>query len=334
MTKKSLIIPILALITSLIACQKNTPLTNIEGQTMGTTYHISYYDTQNRNLKPQIDSVLLQINHSLSTYDKTSLISIFNAADSTAPADDYLQTVFKKGQEVSKATNGVFDLTVMPLVAAWGFGAEKRMTNIDSNKIDSLRQLVGYKKVSLKNNQLYKTQKNVRIDVDGIAQGFGVDELGRYLDTQNINSYLVEIGGELTAKGKKMDGTPWTVGIEKPLDNDQGTQNPMHQTITLENEALSTSGNYRKFFIENGQKYAHEINPKTGYPELSKLLAVSIIAADCMTADAYATALMVMGLEQSIEFLKTHAELKAILIYDDKGQLKTHQTDNIQMPKK
>jgi FAD:protein FMN transferase len=229
--------------------------------------------------------------------------------------DKYFETCFNKSVEVSKNTDGAFDATVMPLVNAWGFGP-KRKTRVDSTVIDSLLKFIGYKLIELKDNKVIKKDVRVQLDFNAIAQGYSTDLISEFLASKGISKYLVEIGGEVYAKHKKLNGDYWKVGIEKPEEN-IATTNPLKAIVRLKNKALSTSGNYRKFYVENGIKYSHEINPKTGYPAHNTLLSASVFAKNCITADAYATAFMVMGLEKTIKFLTKNPNIEVYLIYSN-----------------
>jgi len=289
----------------------------ISGFAQGTTYHITYFDEKNRDLKPEIDQLLDDFNKSVSLYDSTSIISRVNSNDKNVVIDEYFKVCFDKSTEVSKATDGAFDATVGPLVEGWGF-SYKRKERMDSAMVDSLLKFIGYQLVEIKNGKVIKKDERVQLDFNALAQGYSVDLVSRLIDSKKISAYMVEIGGEVYAKGKKPDGSNWKIGIEKPIDNKEGS-NPLIAVARIENKAINTSGNYRKYYIENGIRYSHEINPKTGYPAHNSVLSATVIADKCITADAYATAFMVMGLEKSIRFLTRHPELAAFLIYSDEN---------------
>lgn len=313
----------LILILFLVSCQNQSEQKPIRlaGKTMGTTYHITYFDADDRNFQKPVDSVLKAINQSLSTYIPNSTISKINKNESLE-SDKYFRAVFEKSQEISQKTNGYFDCSVFPLVNAWGFGFEKMASNIDSNFIDSLLQLVDFQEITLEENKIFKKNKNARLGFGGIAKGFGVDEIGRFLESKNIKNYLVEIGGEVRARGKKPNQQNWLIQIEKPIDDPTGQIREGLMNLELENKSMAGSGNYRIFYIKDGKKYAHEINPKTGYPVQHNLLAVNVLAKDCMTADGYATAFMVMGLEKSKKIIESDSSLEAIFIFEENGTMK------------
>jgi thiamine biosynthesis lipoprotein len=309
-------------------CNSNKKsLIKIEGNAQGTTYHISYLSDDVINHKTAIDSLLKEIDLSMSTWLPGSIISRINNNDNSVVVDQYFIDVFNKSLEVSGKTDGLFDVTVGSLVNSWGFGFTKKTTQ-DSIKIDNLLHFVGYKMLKLEGNKIIKAKPGIKIDFNAIAQGYTVDVLANYLESKGINNYLVELGGELKAKGKK-ENEDWKVGIDKP--DEKASERKLEAVINLKNKALATSGNYRKFYEEGGQKFSHIINPKTGYPAQQNLLSVTVIANDCITADAYATAFMVMGLKKSIRFLEDNKDLKleVYFIYDENGNWKTYASESL-----
>lgn len=225
-------------------------------------------------------------------------------------------------------TDGAFDITVGPLVRAWGFGPDAHKSFTEAKR-DSLMKLVGISKVSLIKGKLIKSDPHISLDFNAIAQGFSVDIICRFFNNLGIKNYLVEIGGEVRAKGKK-GGNLWRIGIDKPVDNNNSPGRELEAIIKISDKALATSGNYRKFYIEDGVKYSHEIDPKTGYPVKNTLLSASVIANDCTTADGIATACMVFGTEKTIEFLGNHPEFEAFLVYSDSnGNFKTWTSEKL-----
>lgn len=296
----------------------------ISGEAQGTTYHITYITETGTSYQEEIDSIFQVIDLSMSTYVPASIISRINQHDTNVIIDQHFKNVFNKAREISEKTDGLFDITVGPLINAWGFGFSKK-EKVDSSMIDSLLMNVGYTFVELANNKLVKKKAGTMLDFNAIAQGYTVDVLGAFLEEKNIEDYLVELGGEVKAKGKKINNEYWTVGIDQPNETEMEGR-PLKATIQLKNQALATSGNYRKYYIENGQKFSHIIDPRTGYPAKHNLLSASVIAPDCITADAYATAFMVMGVEKSKQFLQQHPELQleVFFIYDEGGKWKTY----------
>lgn len=300
----------------------------LEGNSQGTTYHITYLSQDGIQYKKQIDSLLADIDLSMSTWVPNSIISRINKNEENVVVDDYFRTVFNKSLEVSEKTNGNFDITVGPLINAWGFGPTKKNT-LSKSQVDSILQLVNYKNVTLKNNQVIKANPEIKIDFNAIAQGYSVDVLAAFLETKGIKNYLVELGGEIKAKGKK-ENDEWKVGIDQPTE-EGAEERQLEAIINLNNRALATSGNYRKFYIEGNQKMSHIIDPKTGYPAKHNLLSTTVIASDGITADAYATAFMVMGLQKSIAFLEKNKSLKleVYFIYDENGKWKTYTSESL-----
>jgi FAD:protein FMN transferase len=321
-------IPIyLSLIFFLAACN-NTPQKNIiSGEAQGTTYHISYFGPAQNNLKTEIDSLLADFDYSLSTYNPNSLITQLNnnATDST---DEYFRVVFQKSKEVSILTDGAFDVTISPILNVWGFGHTPQ-AKTDSSGISELLNLVGYQKAEVINNRLNKSDSLVTLNFNAIAQGYSVDLLAEYLLSIGINDFLVELGGEIRANGTKENGESWKIGIDKPIEDVEGR--PLQAVIKLNNRSLATSGNYRKYFVEDGKRYGHSINPRTGYPAKNTLLSATVIADDCMTADAYATAFMVMGVEKTLEFLEKNGNLnlEVYLIYSEGDDMKTYLSEGL-----
>jgi thiamine biosynthesis lipoprotein len=324
-----LIFHILIALILISACKSNdNKLIVIEGEAQGTTWHISYISEDGLNHKKAIDSILKDIDLSLSTYVPASIISRINKNEPGILLDPYFTDVLNKSMEVSQRTGGLFDITVAPLVNAWGFGFSKK-ANIDSTKIDSILQYVDYKMLKLDRNKLIKEKNGIQLDFNAIAQGYSVDVLALYLEKNGVKNYLVELGGELIAKGKK-NTESWKAGIEQPLQN-ISAERKLEAIIELDNRALCTSGNYRKFYEENGKRYAHILDPRTGFPARQNILSASVLADDAMTADAYATAFMVMGLERSKQFLQGNKDLnlEVFFIYDENNSWKTYTSESL-----
>jgi len=286
------------------------------GEAQGTYYSILYFDSLNRNLKYEIDSILDAYDLSVSVYQSQSIISKVNRNEEVE-LDEWFIRNFEHAIRVAELTEGAMDITIGPLANAWGFGTFSQPEKINPVLIDSLKQLVDFRLVSIKNNHLVKEDPRIQLNFNAIAQGNSVDVMGEYFSSLGIENYLIDIGGELLAKGKKPEGESWVIGIEKPSDNAE-TERELQQTFALNNCALATSGNYRKFYEIDGVRYAHSLDPKTGYPVQHSLLSVSVIADNCTDADAFATAFMVMGMEKSLELIKHHPEIQAYFIYHDK----------------
>jgi len=317
------------LVGLLFSCQtQQKELKVISGNAIGTTFSIKYLTYDEINFQPKIDSLIDAVNASVSTYIPTSDISLINRGDTSIVVDHFFEEVYLKSERIYKETDGEFDPTVGVLVNAWGFGPEKGLNNLDSVQVKELLTYVGFNKVKLENHKIIKSYPEIYFDFNAIAKGYLVDIVGRLFEHYNIENYLVEIGGEIRAKGVNQKGEFWRIGIENP--NEDGTRS-FATAIQLKNESMATSGNYRKFRItDSGEKFVHTINTKTGYATESNLLSASVITAfDCADADGYATALMAMGLEKSKQFLKNHPELKAYLIYvNENHEIQTYKSDN------
>lgn len=311
------------------SCENNkTDLKIIEGNAIGTTFTVRYLDAGIHNYKTKIDSLITVINKSASTYIPTSDLSKINKADTTVLVDANLKEIFTKSEKIYKETEGAFDPTIGILVNAWGFGPEKPIENLDSLKVQELLKYVGYEKVKLENGKIKKLYPEIYLDFNAIAKGYLVDMVSRMFEKSGVANYMVEIGGEIRARGQNEKGTPWKIAIENP--NTDGSRS-FATVIELRDESIATSGNYRKFKIkEDGTKYVHTINPKTGYAKESNLLSASVISkSDCADVDGYATAFMEMGFEKSKDFLKNHPELKAFLIFvTENGEIQTYKSDN------
>lgn len=315
---------LLALAYVSTGCNDEKPVfANFTGYTQGTTYSMVYQNNQNigpADLRSKVEKILHNFDMSVSTYNDSSIISRINRNEDVL-ADQYFTEIFTKSLLISELTDGAFDITVGPLVKAWGFGPDEHK-NFTESKRDSLMKFVGMSKVSIRNGRVVKSDPGICLDVNAIAPGYSVDLICRFFDSLKIKNYLVEIGGEVRGKGTRA-GALWRIGIDKPIDNISSGQT-FQAIAKISDKALATSGNYRKFYIENGIKYSHEIDPKTGYPAKNSLLSVSILADDCAMADGIATACMVMGKEKTIEFLGSHPEFCAYLIFsDDNGNFQT-----------
>ncbi len=294
-----------------------------EGLIFGTVYSIKYqYST---DLKIDIENELMKVDSTFSTFNPASIISKINQNDTTVILNGWFIKLFNQAEEISKQTDGAFDMTVAPLVNLWGFGFQKK-DSVNQSTVDSLLKITGYQTVALDNKKIKKINKQTMLDAAAIAKGYSCDIVADLLESKGIHNYLVEIGGEVRSKGINQHGECWVVGIRKPTEKLEETE-PLQEKIHLCEGGLATSGNYRNFYYKDGKKYAHTIDPKTGYPALHSLLSATVIATDCMIADAYATAFMVMGLEKSKELLQQHPELQVYFIYtDEKGNYQTFYT--------
>jgi len=300
----------------------------ISGKAQGTTYNITYADGENRNFKPAVDSILHQFDLSLSTYVKNSEIAQFNQSDEFYFKSPYFYPVLEKSKEIFEASDGVFDPTVYPLIKAWGFGPEK-VDFPDSSRIEEIKNYVGFEHINFNESRVAKEKEKVSLDFNAIAQGYSIDVVFDFLKAQGIENMMVELGGELRAIGKNENNDLWAVGIDDPKQK-EGGQDHRVAIIKLDNEAISTSGNYRKFFVHDGKKYGHSINPKTGYPIQRDIISSTVVAPTCMEADAWSTTFMVTGFTKAKEILKKQKHLKAFFIYEDEnGVLQQFNTENL-----
>ena len=285
------------------------------GEAQGSYYAITYYDSLNRDFGFQIDSLLEAFDQSCSNYQMESIISKVNRNEEVE-LDSLFIGNFVMAQEVARETQGDFDITVRPLVELWGFGL-KHSDSVTTGEVDSIMSFIGYKKVRLENGQIIKSDPRIMIDYNAIAQGYSVDVMANFLKSKGIEHFLVDIGGELYGCNAKIGGAPWKVGIERPKDGETYGES-LSAVITIKNRGLATSGNYRKYYIRDGIKYAHTINPHSGYPVQHSLLSATVLAPNAALADAYATAFMVMGVTKARLVLTRHPELDVYLIYADK----------------
>jgi FAD:protein FMN transferase len=290
------------------------------GYAQGTTYSVIYYN-DGTDLQYQIDSILVDFDRVLSTYQPNSFISRWNRNVEHDSAPAWFNEVVGRSQQVSEHTAGAFDITVKPLMDFW-FGRNWDASALDTAMLDSVRQFVGRQKLRQVDGVWTKVDDRVQLDVNAIAQGFSVDVVASYLEGRGVAHYLVEIGGEVRAKGQKPDGGNWTVGVDRPND-DGNSERTLALSIQLKDQAMATSGNYRKYVELNGEKLGHSLNPHTGMPAMTDVLSATVVAADAMTADAYATAFMVMGVDASKFMLSHSPELHGILIYSQRGELLT-----------
>lgn len=312
-----------------VSCQPDIPYQSIQGVTMGTTYSIVYQS--DKDIRGLVDSLLLEINSEVSTYIPTSDISKFNEARgsfSIRKEAVHFRTNWQKSKEITEATNGYFDPTVMPLINYWGFGYQEKIAQAtpDSTKVDSLMEFVGIDKIQEKGQTLNKKHPGVELDFSAVAKGYAVDEVSDLLSQLRIKNFLVEIGGETVTRGKNSQGNKWRLGVNTPKE-DAGLMD-FELILEISEHGLASSGNYRNFYVVDNKKYGHTIDPKTGYPSLNELLGATVIADDCITADAYATAFMAMGLEKALTLSSQINDLEACFFTsDDLGNIKKSYTN-------
>lgn len=324
MNKKRLLwqLPFLAILivgTIWITRQQHaTPYQHDEGFVFGTIYHITYQS--DKNYQKEIEAELKKVDQSLSPFNKTSIISRINRNENVT-VDEMFKEVFTLAENISKETDGAFDITVAPMVNVWGFGFKQGITP-SKEVIDSLKAIVGFHKVALVDGHVKKQNPNTMLDCSAIAKGYGSDIVARFLKSKGIENYMVEIGGEVVTRGNSEKRVPWRIGVNKPTDDSLNTSTELQTVLNVTDKAMATSGNYRNFYYKNGKKYAHTIDPKTGYPVQHNILSATVIADNCATADAYATSFMVLGMNGAQKILAKHPDLLAYLIYsDDKGKM-------------
>jgi len=306
---------ILLAVVILTACQPKKEYLRIEGLIFGTIYHMTYESSE--DFSDTIQNTLNAFDWSMSTYKEESVISKINRNESDH-TDLYFRKVFRKAKEITASTGGAFDMTVAPLVNAWGFGFSKK-DSVTQALIDSIMPYVGMDMVQLDRDKIIKQKPEIMLDGSAIAKGFAVDVVAELLEAYGIDNYMVEIGGEMRVKGLNPKQTSWRVGIDKPIDDPEVLNRELQEIIGITDVALATSGNYRNFYVKGGKKYAHTISPFTGYPVQHQLLGVSVLAPDCMSADAYATGFMVLGFEKSLEIVRANPELEAYFIMADEA---------------
>ena len=300
----------------------------LKGEAQGTTYTIKYLaEEYEEGLKERFDQLLKDVDMSMSTYVPNSKISRLNEGD-TIELDDLFLSVYNLSYTINTETDGAFDPTIGPLIKAWGFDFANPQ-KMDSAIVLSLLESSGFDQFVVEGKKMFRTNEAARINFNAVAQGYSVDVMAQILEQMEIENYYIELGGELKVKGKNKFGNWWVIGIDRP--DGKNLERDLAQRISLENSAMATSGNYRKFYEVDGKRYSHTLNPKTGYPAENSLLSATVITNDCGTADALATAFMVMGQERSVDFLKNHPNTKAYLIYSsENGAFQTYVTPNLE----
>ncbi len=322
MTMKSnnlCILSLVILLTLLASCKSGNTTKEYtyyqnQGEIFATGYHIKY--AYHRSLEKEIMTELDRFDLSLNPFKENSIITKINRNEPVKP-DTLFMKVFLKSMEVSRKSGGKFDITVSPLINAWGFGFQN-MNNITPEIIDSLKKFVGFEKITMNDKgQITKTDPRVTVNMSAIAKGYACDVIGFLLERYEVENYMVEIGGEITARGVNEKGECWRIGVDKPIDDALGMQHELQTILSLCDKSMATSGNYRNYYVKDGKKYAHTIDPQTGYPSQQDILGATVIADDCMTADAYATAFMAMGMKQSIEVAKELPGVHYYFIYEN-----------------
>lgn len=303
-------------ILALTACIKQKQYFEESGSVFHTIYHIKYESSE--LLTEKIDAELQKFNLSLNPFNPNSIISKVNKNEPTE-ADDWFIEVFEKAREVSDHSEGAFDITCAPMINIWGFGFSK-MDSVTPQMIDSIKQFVGYRKVRLDGRKVVKDDPRTLLNCSAIAKGYACDIIARLLEREGVDNYMVEIGGEVTMKGVNQNGECWRIGINKPEVDSTGVKNDTEEIVQFcKKGGIATSGNYRNYYIKDGKKYAHTIDPRTGYPSEQNILSATIVADDCITADAYATAFMAMGMEKVRQLASKIPGIEYYVIYSDEN---------------
>lgn len=300
------------------AAVSNRPYIHNEGKTQGTYYSATYLQPDGIDLQSKIEEKLRQFDFSLSTYNPSSIISQINRNVDSIRTDDFFDEMYGMAREVSEKTNGAFDITVGPLVHAWGFGSGNQKRDKDPN-ISQILPNIGYKKIKLENKKIIKENPSIQLDASALAQGLSTDVIARLLEENGCKEYMIEIGGEVFCKGLNPKGEKWRIGIDKPIDGPSNTSQEFQTIVSISGVAINTSGNYRQFYYRDGKKYTHEIDPRSGYPVQHNLLSATVVAPNCMQADAYATAFMVLGVDSALKICNTIPDMDCYLIYTDKN---------------
>ena len=310
---------ILSLLTILLTSCHQHNIVHFEGPAFGTMYSITFIGNTDSQLHPQIDSLLADLSHTFSIFDTSSILYRWNKGEDVPLNEDFL-TVLRLSKQVSAATDGAFDCTVQPLVQLWGFGKDGVRHTVAKDTLATIREFVGFQLVDIQGNSILRKDPRVQLNFNAVAKGYAVDKVADWLVNQGYENCLVEIGGEVAARGDK-NGKPWKVGIQTPTKTADGAKESFESIPLSDHRAVATSGNYRNYFEEEGVRYTHILDPRTGKPERTNLLSVTVLAPDCASADAYATAFMVLGYDRSSEIVRQHPELEAwfILATEDGG---------------
>ena len=304
----------------IIRQQQSVPYQKNSGFVFGTIYNITYQAEE--DYQPYIEEALNKVDREFSMFNEQSTVSRINHGEQPELSNTFVR-VFNLANDIWKDTNGAFDVTVAPLVNAWGFGFKNEQMPT-ARQVDSLRQFIGMNNVELVGQPAILQKKDARtmLDFSAIAKGYGVDAVANLLESSGVKNYMIEIGGEVITRGVSSQRVPWRIGVTKPTDDSLQVSSELQTVLNITDMAMATSGNYRNFYYKNGRKYAHTIDPQSGYPVQHSILSATVLAKNCATADAYATSFMVMGLERAKEVLERHRDMMAYFIYSDaQGQL-------------
>ncbi len=308
----------------LFSCKEQPKKTNYSGITQGSYFSITYYDESGRTFESEFDSIFVAVGNSVSLWDENSIIRKVNRNEDVV-VDKVFRDNFEWAKKASEFSDGAFDATIGPLVAAWGFHYKKEM-EMTPAMVDSIRQLVDFKKIEIIDNKIVKAKPNMTLDFNAVAQGYTADLIGTFLEEKGVTNYLVDVGGEIMARGGKPNGENWIIGIEKPSENYDSERN-VQLKITLKDKGIVTSGNYRKYIEKDGVRYSHSIDPKTGYPVPQNLLSATVIADNAAWADCLASICMIVGKDKALQMLEDNADIEGYLIFvDEDGTIKTTST--------
>ncbi len=319
MINKKILFPLwlAILMVTIVSCRpkaEQQAYSRNSGNIYGTYYSIVYQHPEGKDLQKEIDERFAEFDRSLSTFNSQSVISRINSNDPEVKVDDYFRDMYSQALAVSTITNGAFDITVAPLVNAWGFGFGKQLRDTTPD-VESLLKITGFTKVRLEGDKLLKENPAIMLDASAIAKGQASDVIAHLLETHGCVNYMVEIGGEIACKGVNPNGKHWRIGIDKPVDDPTNENQELQVIVQISGVGLATSGNYRQFYFRDGKKYAHTINPRTGYPVDHQLLSATVIASSCMKADAYATAFMVLGKDSALTICEQDPDMECYLLY-------------------
>lgn len=320
------------LLFSLLGCATTSqqPYITLQGKVFGTYYTIQYQSDTQTNYQKQIEALFVEFDNSLSTYNSHSIISRINQNDPNATIDHHFETMYQTAQSVHQETEGAFDITVAPLVSAWGFGAMQQEWKEEPN-VQPILPYVGMQKITLQQQQVNKTDPRIQLDASAIAKGQSCDVVSDFLDKKGCQNYMIEIGGEIVCRGVNPKNSHWKIGIDKPHNDPANERTDLQTIVGITNVAMATSGNYRQYYYKNNKKYAHTIDPRTGYPVQHNLLSATVIADRCIVADAYATACMVLGVKKSLQICEKIDNLDCYLIFENKqGEMEVAYTQGFQ----
>ncbi len=301
------------------SCQKQQKV-NYSGVTQGSYFSITYFDENGRNFENEIDSIFEAVDNSVSLWNENSIIRRVNRNEDVV-VDQIFKDNFEWSRKASEFSGGAFDATIGPLVSAWGFHYKKEL-KMTPEMVDSIRQLVDYRKIEITGDKVVKANPNMTLDFNAVAQGYTADLVGKLLETNGIDNYLIDVGGEIMARGTKPNGEEWIIGIEKPAENFD-SERSVQIKINLRDRGIVTSGNYRKYIEKDGVRYSHSIDPKSGYPVPQDLLSATVIAENAAWADCLASICMLVGREKAIELLEKEKNVEAYFIYVENGEIKT-----------